>query len=289
MPLFEVSPARPHELLPACRLLFGDGGADGSRERLLSAGAESGLLVARAGGRVCAAALAQSLPGALGVTCPPRGDSPEAEDAVALAACEWLRARGVKVCQAFADRGELDRMGPLERAGFRYVTRLVFMRRAVRGSDRLEASDWLDGAHYLPALREDFSATLLRTHDGTLDCPELNASRVPAELVAGFDLPERASAWHFLARADTAPVGLVLLNPVERSLELAYLGVVPEARGRGYGAKLVRHALHQARCAGFETVSLSVDVRNTPAVRLYTKLGFVEYERRGVWLATWPA
>lgn len=289
MPHFEVSPAKPHELLPACRLLFGASGEVGSRERLLSAGAESGLLVARVGGRVCAAALAQSLPGALGVTCPPRGDSPEAEDAVALAACEWLRARGVKVCQAFADRDELARMGPLERAGFRYVTQLVFMRRPVRTHDRLETSHWLDGEHYLPAMREEFAATLLQTHDGTLDCPELNAYRTPAELVAGFDLPGGASAWHFLARAGTAPVGLVLLNPVERSLELAYLGVVPEARGRGYGAGLVRRALHLAAGADFETVSLSVDVRNTPAVRLYTKCGFTEYERRGVWLATWPA
>ena len=78
MPRFDVSPAAPHELLPACRLLFADGRAEAGRDRLVSGGEASGLFVARAGGRVRAAALVQALPGGLGGAGPPRGYSREA-------------------------------------------------------------------------------------------------------------------------------------------------------------------------------------------------------------------
>src|SRR5690349_16226883 len=111
MPPFTVSPAAAHELLPACRLLFTEGRAEHSRDRILSDAHTSGLFVARdASGRLRAAALVQALPGALGVAWPPRGDSVEAIDAATTAACEWLRSRGVKVCQAFAETGEVADM-----------------------------------------------------------------------------------------------------------------------------------------------------------------------------------
>src|SRR5437868_2938864 len=111
MPRFEVSPAAAHELWPACRLLFADGRAENCRDRLLTDPHTSGLFVARdSTGRLRAAALVQALPGALGVAWPPRGDSPGALDAVTAAACEWLRGRGVKVCQAFAAASEISDM-----------------------------------------------------------------------------------------------------------------------------------------------------------------------------------
>src|SRR5262245_2714660 len=108
MARFEVSPAAAHELLPACRLLFTEGRAEHSRDRILSDAHPSGLLVARdPSGRLHAAALVQALPGALGVAWPPRGDSSAAIDAVVSGACEWLCSRGVKVCQAFAEASEV--------------------------------------------------------------------------------------------------------------------------------------------------------------------------------------
>ena len=57
---FQVSPAAPHELLPACRLLFPDS-AEERRDQLLVADADpSGLFVARdARGSLHAAALVQ--------------------------------------------------------------------------------------------------------------------------------------------------------------------------------------------------------------------------------------
>ena len=127
MARFTVSPAAAHELLPACRLLFPDG-AELRRVLLLHNASTSGVFVARdADGKLHAAALVQTLPGALGVAWAPRGDSREAIDATTAAACDWLRSRGVKVCQAFASAEEVPDMIAVERHGFRHSTQLVFM------------------------------------------------------------------------------------------------------------------------------------------------------------------
>ncbi|WP_010035614.1 GNAT family N-acetyltransferase [Gemmata obscuriglobus] len=243
---------------------------------------------------MCAAALAQTLPGAIGVSCPPRGDSPEAEDAVANAACVWLRACGVKVCQAFALADELHLMGSLERVGFRYTTQLAFLRREIAGVMQSKARPEvscepvpLSGSPLSAQVRE----VLLATHRATLDCPELNAPRTADEIVAGFEVaPNRGC--HLVSHAGRC-VGVLLLDTFDTGsggpdAELSYLGIVPEARGHGIGGAALAFALGALSDAGGGALSLSVDMRNTPAVRLYTRLGFAEYERRGVWLATWP-
>jgi ribosomal protein S18 acetylase RimI-like enzyme len=54
--------------------------------------------------------------------------------------------------------------------------------------------------------------------------------------------------------------------------------VAPEVRGRGVGAQLVSHALSYAASAlGTGQVNLGVNTRNTAAVALYKKLGFIQY------------
>ena len=235
--------------------------------------------------------LVQVLPGAMGVAWPPRGDSAKAIDAATASACEWLSSRGVKVCQAFAAASEAADMAPLERRGFRHTTQLVFMRHEVdHRADQFRPGDWAGGTHYHPAIREEFAATLLATHTGTLDCPELNGSRTANELLAGFELPDSPATppWHFLAEDEGRAVGVLVTNPNERRLEIIYLGVVPSCRGRGYGDRLVRRAQFDASIMACTSVTLSVDARNTPAMKLYERHGFVEYDRREVWLASWP-
>jgi ribosomal protein S18 acetylase RimI-like enzyme len=281
---FRASLAAAHELLPACRLLFCDG-AEHSRDRLLAAAEPTGLFVARdSGGTLRAAALVQALPGAMGVAWPPRGDSREAEDAVAASACEWLRGRGVKVCQAFAPASEAAEMATLERADFRRTTQLALLQSdlsAAREPSRLSFT-----AHRAPS--EEFAATLVATHEGTLDCPELNAPRTPEELLAGFT-SSGAAEWH-LASLNGEPAGVVLMEYVKdfETAELTYLGIVPAFRGRGLGAELLRFALREASGARLAELKVSVDARNVPAMTLYAAHGFAEYDRREVWLASWP-
>lgn len=52
------------------------------------------------------------------------------------------------------------------------------------------------------------------------------------------------------------------------------LGVCPDARGRGLGAMLLTRCLRGFAAAGARWVHLEVTASNTPAVRLYKRLGF---------------
>lgn len=53
------------------------------------------------------------------------------------------------------------------------------------------------------------------------------------------------------------------------------MGLLAGYRGRGLGGRLIRAALHAARDAGLERVSLSVYARNAAALALYRRVGFV--------------
>ena len=65
--------------------------------------------------------------------------------------------------------------------------------------------------------------------------------------------------------------------------ELNYLGVVPSARSHGHGRELLRFAIARSVAVGFHNLSLSVDVRNEPALQLYRAHGFRPYEWRDVY------
>jgi RimJ/RimL family protein N-acetyltransferase len=288
MSSFHVSRAAGHELLPACRLLFAEG-AGPRADRLRADGDSAGVFVARAGGRVCAAALVQAMPGALGVAWAPRGDSAEAVDAVTVAACDWLRARGAKVCQAFAGAGERDAMAPLERAGFRHTTQLVSMRRAV-GHVTPEPLPPARCAPWPGAPTPDQFDLLLATQAGSEDCPELSAPRSAAEQRAGFQpAAVPGLAWGYTLDAGGAPVGALLFDTAAEAgaVEVAYIGLVPAARGRGLAGTLLALADRLAAGVGYGALTLSVDARNAPARKLYARCGFAECDRREVWLASW--
>jgi mycothiol synthase len=307
MPPLSVSLAATHELLPALRLLFARGrAADGSsdreaesfRDELLSGDQESLVVFAARDdtGRVRGAVLVQALPGALGVAWPPRAESPEVEDALVAAACDWLRARGVKVCQAFPTPAELPNAAALERNGFRHVTQLVSMRREV-DADR-DRTAWRADTPvmFAPYRRRDlapFGTVLLATYEGSLDCPELTGTRTTDDILAGYlrddALPPTAD-WHLVWLKTDAPkdlLGVLILDAGAEpgTTEVAYLGLVPAARGKGYGDELVRFAISRAAADKALAMTVSVDARNEPALRLYRRHGFAEVERREVFLA----
>ena len=52
------------------------------------------------------------------------------------------------------------------------------------------------------------------------------------------------------------------------------VGITPEHRGRGLGAILVWQSLQGFKQAGLSRVFLEVTAQNTPAIRLYQRLGF---------------
>jgi ribosomal protein S18 acetylase RimI-like enzyme len=85
-------------------------------------------------------------------------------------------------------------------------------------------------------------------------------------LVDGFPV---GAAWYRLFRAGKPGYGFV----DEKTPELA-IAVVPNARGKGVGNALLDALLERARAAGHETISLSVDKRNSGAIHVYEQHGF---------------
>ncbi len=82
----------------------------------------------------------------------------------------------------------------------------------------------------------------------------------------------------FLARWDGHPVGFALVAPRARTLEVFYLGVDPEAWGRGVGSRLLHCAEDHAREIGRETLELWVINDNERAIGVYERAGWVGTE-----------
>lgn len=295
-----VESARVEERAAALRLILQHLPADEREARLATALrlAERGELdpggiqVIRKNGKVAGAILCQSIAGAGGLLWPPQmmpsTRQNEGEDQLVRHATIWLQQRGAKLGQALLASGEAHLAIPLERNGFVHITRLSYLRHSLRrlpsGDHRLTFQPY---AHCAP---QWFHQTLVRTYEDTLDCPEVNGVRSLDEVLAGHraqGVYDPGRWWLVHEREQRVGVLLLMEVPEWSAWEVAYIGVVPEARRRGVGRAMLLHALIEARAAGAPWVTLSVDDRNRPALQLYRSLGFEVYDQREVYLAVW--
>lgn len=82
------------------------------------------------------------------------------------------------------------------------------------------------------------------------------------------------AAWYRLFTPEAPGYGFIDAQTPELAIALVY-----EVRGRGVGTKLMQSLMTLARKQGHRQISLSVDVKNEGARRLYQRLGFQEVER----------
>jgi len=86
-----------------------------------------------------------------------------------------------------------------------------------------------------------------------------------------------ALAHSFVAVDEQGRLGGVVMLAIRRSRGwIAGMGLAPEWRGRGQAAPLMEAALTEARTLGLAAIELEVLAQNSPARRLYTRLGFEE-------------
>ena len=85
-----------------------------------------------------------------------------------------------------------------------------------------------------------------------------------------------------IVRHEERDVGCLLLadHPRHDNMELLYLGLIPAARGRGWGRQLCAARSGLPGCAGRRRLVLAVDAANAPAVQTYTAVGFQAWQRR---------
>jgi GNAT superfamily N-acetyltransferase len=197
---------------------------------------------------------------------------------------------GIRLVQALSAPSEALRSKAWAIGGLRHLASLDYMERPLQAVPIPETPATVDIRFepWAPAERKGLEALLARTYVETLDCPGLAEMRTPEDIVDGhLAAGEHDPSLWTLAVKDGHPVGALLLSPsaATESVEVVYLGLAPEARGKGLGRALLSHGMQLVRHRNEHVLALAVDQRNTPAVALYARLGFRTVRRREAFVA----
>jgi ribosomal protein S18 acetylase RimI-like enzyme len=299
MPLSIVVPGNDRLREAALRLLFSplpDGQREGQLAETLAAVercefALDNLVVALDGDQVLGTVLAVLRPGGAVFLWPPVVRAGTAADEVSSAmlksVADRVDAQGAVFTQCLLEPDDARGRATLERGGFPYATDLVLLSRSLSGDLPPPPAAALTAECYSEQSHAAFARIIERSYEGTLDCPALARLRggddsLEAHRATGQFVP---NAWR-LYRSGGAEVGVLLLaEHRDRDLwEVAYLGVVPEARGRGIGRAILHDGLAMARASGHAAIEIAADASNVPALSLYRGLGFGEVRRFAVYL-----
>ncbi len=144
----------------------------------------------------------------------------------------------------------------------------------------------LDFIPHHAILPNQWSQLVERTYIETRDVPELNGQRGIESTLAGYastidGVPE---TW-WVVQCKGVPIGCLLLTPnAARCCEITYLGLIPEWRGRGLSKVIMNFVRDWALANGIEGITLAVDLRNRPAIRLYQSCGFMTVQFVQAWI-----
>jgi GNAT superfamily N-acetyltransferase len=249
------------------------------------------LVVAREGDQLRGAVLAVLRPGGAAFLWPPAVSAGAAVDDVSRALLQAVAARvddrHVQFTQCLLEPGDMAGRATLEGGGFPFATELILLSRPVASYQPSHPATEFSIQTYTPARHAAFSRIVERTYIGTLDCPILARIRggeesLDAHRATGQFIP---NAWRIYGE-NNHDVGVLILaeHPERDTWEVAYLGVVPEARGHGLGRAILHDGLTLAKESGRSTIEIAVDSANTPALHLYRSLGFSDLRRFAVHL-----
>jgi mycothiol synthase len=251
----------------------------------LNPGDFPGLLIAEAEETIIAATWVQFTPGNAAAVWPPAFDSPATPPLMAVVD-QQLKSHGTALAQMLFSPTEPIAEKLVAVGGFSKLADLAYF--TLERANFPPYSDKPD-LEFVPRANDfpnQLHALIEQSYEGTLDCPELNDVRTPAEVVEGYKVqgsfdPDK---W-FLVRRAGNNLGILTLteHPPGETWELVYMGVVPSARGRGFGEAIVRFGIEQTRQSNADRLVLAVDERNTRALEMYRRVGFVMWDRRCVY------
>jgi len=194
-----------------------------------------------------------------------------------LLCCDDYAKAGVHVAQVLLEPGEPAMANLYTSAGFVRIAELFYMERSIRRAK--EVPPLPDAFRFVtssPANHALFAQAILTSYEQSMDCPMLSGMREIDDIIAGhksvgvFD----PNDWMVVLHQDM-PVAVLLLNQTINGdgLELVYLGVCPIARGQGLGEYLMRVTERRVVEKNAGALSLTVDSKNIPAVKLYHRHG----------------
>jgi len=242
----------------------------------------SEIRVAEESGRIVWAILPVLSPGRTMLLLSPPRVSPRLSDTIAPRligdVVDRFAARDVHLAQALIDPSDRAVVELYKSCAFERLAELIYLRRAAQRRERPELPTGTRWVHYAPAAHERFGRAIAATYAGSLDCPGLNGRRSMEDVIAGHKAAGEFEPrlWHLLcADHHDDPLGVLLLSRSARSdaMELVYLGVAPEHRGQRIGELMMAQALAVAAESGCSQLTLAVDSRNEPALKLYYRSG----------------
>lgn len=255
------------------------------------------VLAAMRCGRLVGACVAVVSPGRSALTFLGPSDDDRIQPAVGVgllaALCDDAWRRDVALLQTLLPPDSNRTAKIYREAGFRYLTELVYLDRSLSApKPPVKAPKDLSYLTYSRNLEPQFLAVLERTYVESLDCPKLTGLRATRDVLLGHrhtGVSKPEELW-FLALCNGRPSGVLLLSGVHHRscLEVVYMGVVAEARGRRLGDALISWAVDVGRRRGVKSLTLAVDRTNTHACDLYDRWGFEEVARRRAWICRRP-
>lgn len=199
--------------------------------------------------------------------------------------------------QALLEPEQSDAVAAYLAAGFVRLADLAYMRRVITHGGRREAVAWPAGVEVVSLADlpyEEGERGLREALEGsyvdTLDCPALCGMRAVEDVVVSHrSVGEYDPGFWWLVRAKGGVgsgggryVGCMLINPgvSEDTAELVYLGLSPEARGKGLARGLLTMGLSKLGHGRESVLACAVDLQNRPALKLYEGLGFRRFALR---------
>ena len=248
----------------------------------------SGLLEARRDDRTAGVVWGQAWPDGVAQVVPPwlaPAESDDTADLLLRKLDEHLAASDARVAFAYVPNDDSRSLAWFTGNGYQQAGEMLVMACTADADVKTSADDSLSFHRYEPSCQQQMRDLVKRTHRGSLDFPMLSGIHRAGDVLARYaDAGDSGTEhWRFVRSADRDVGCLVLADHRQYDqCELAYMGLVPEARGNGWGRRIVTQALRVAQEVGKQQVVLGVDIGNDPAIAMYASVGFVEQYRRDV-------
>jgi ribosomal protein S18 acetylase RimI-like enzyme len=215
-------------------------------------------------------------------------DDPQLAASLVRFSVEQAARLDIACIQALLPNEYTPQAAALTAAGFHRVADLLYMFSAAG-----ECPAWAPESElqFRTATRAELAIIVEQTYRGSLDCPAVDGLRTIDDVLAGYRATGnvRPEHWQVVSigkGVGARQIGCLLLadHPETDQMELVYMGIVPEERGRRWGLHLVRQAQWMVRQSGRQRLVLAVDEANHPAVRMYAASGLVTFDRKTLWL-----
>ena len=288
--MFKIDAVPPNSLPAALALAFDDLAPEERLHRVQTVCEQPnapGLFAAIRGDGIIGAVYSQLRPDKTLLLWPPGLVSPD--DAIRTALYRqidrYAEETGASPIIAFAENRPQEE---LEAAGFEYVSEML----SLVADEITFPMEWNSGrlsftSGPLETSFEKMAPLFERTFEKTSDFPRLVGIAPPSSILQSYreDSGFRPELWFHILENKQEIGCLILADHAEfGQLELVYMGLLPEHRGKRFAVQIVQFTLWIARQLGRRMVAVSVDAQNPAAVKAYLRCGFRQWNRKSLYV-----